>query len=310
LNCLYAPLEHEALLHITGPDTLKFLQGQTTCDTRKVNPGNAASGAFCTPQGRVICDFLLSELGPEHFALRMRRDIRDRSSAAFAKYIVFSKARLDASRDDWQCVAVWGIDAAQALREVFAQVPAARFGASSGDNFVLVQLDEAGREFECYLHSATASQLLSRLATLMSLGTEAGWRARQIADGIARIEAATVEEFVPQSLNYDLTGSISFNKGCYTGQEVVARLHYRGKAKRRTYLFELAGETPCVAGTALYSAGTGQNSGNVVNASCFEGVTRLLATATVEGLHNGLHLGASDGPLLTQSALPYPIESD
>jgi folate-binding protein YgfZ len=275
-----------------------------------VNPGNAASGAFCTPQGRVICDFLLCQLGAEHFVLRMRREIRDRSSKAFGKYIIFSKAKLDASRDDWECVAVWGDDAAQALREVFGEVPDKRFGAHSGDDFALIQIDDAGREFECYLHDENAARRIARLATLMSLGTEDEWRTRQIANGIARIEAAIVEEFVPQTLNYDLTGAISFNKGCYTGQEVVARLHYRGKAKRRSYLFELAGESRPAAGTALYSTGAAQSSGNVVNASIYEGNSLLLATATIEGIHEGLHLGAIDGPLLKQISLPYSIESD
>jgi len=92
LNCNYALLEQEALLHIVGPDTLKFLQGQTTCDTREVDSEHATPGAFCTPQGRVICDFLICELAPEHFSLRMRREIRDNSATAFGKYIIFSKS--------------------------------------------------------------------------------------------------------------------------------------------------------------------------------------------------------------------------
>ena len=310
MDCLFTTLEQESLLHLTGPDSLKFLQGQTTCDTRKVNAGNAASGAFCTPQGRVICDFLLCELGPEHFALRMRRDIRERSSAAFGKYIIFSKAKLDASRDDWHCIAVWGEDAAEALREVFGAIPDKRFAAHTGQDFVVVQTDDTGQEFECFVATDTVEQRLARLSTLMSLGTESDWRARQIAAGIARIEAPTVEEFVPQNLNYDLVGSISFNKGCYTGQEVIARLHYRGKAKRRTYLFEIAGTANCAPGAQVYTAGNAQGVGNVVNLAHVQGKTLLLATSTVEGLASSLHLGAVDGPLLTQLPLPYAVESE
>jgi len=310
LNCQYARLEQDALLHITGPDTLKFLQGQTTCDTRKVNPQNAVPGAFCTPQGRVVCDFLLSELGPEHFALRMRRDIRPGSGAAFGKYIVFSKAKLDAARDDWQVFAVWGEDSAQALRGVFAAVPDTRFGACSGRNFVLVQTDDAGHAFECYLDTAQSTDLLARLDESITRGAEADWQAGQIASGIARIETASVGEFVPQTLNYDLTGHISFNKGCYTGQEVVARLHYRGKAKRRSYLFELPGATACPVGAPLYTDDVEQHVGNVINVGMQDGKTRLLATATAGGLDNGLHLGAADGPLLTRAELPYVVTAE
>jgi folate-binding protein YgfZ len=310
LNCQYAPLEQEALLHIAGPDTLKFLQGQTTCDTRKVNSRHALPGAFCTPKGRVVCDFLLCELGPEHFALRLRRDIRATSASVFGKYIVFSKAKLDANRDDWLVVAVWGDEAASALAEVFADVPGERFGATSGDGFALVQTDELGREFECYLHSDGTGEYQARIAALIPAASETQWQARQIANGIARIESATVEAFVPQILNYDLTGHISFNKGCYTGQEVVARLHYLGKSKRRTYLTELDGATDCLVGSHVYAAQEEKSVGTIVNLGSRDGKTVLLVTATASGITSGLHLGSPDGPLLIQATLPYPVESD
>jgi tRNA-modifying protein YgfZ len=308
VNCQYAHLPQEALLHIVGPDTLKFLQGQTTCDTRRVKPDHAVPGAFCTPQGRVLCDFLLCQLGPDHFALRMRRDIRASSSMAFGKYIIFSKAKLDDTREDWAPYAVWGPAAATALKELFAGLPAERYGATSGDGYVLVQTDEQGRQFECYLHSSCSEKWLSRMAGVMSPSSEAEWRLLQISNGIARIEAATVEEFVPQILNYDLTGHISFNKGCYTGQEVVARLHYRGKPKRRTYLAELPVESIYPAGTAVYEAVSGQSVGTIVNCCAARGKTHALVAATEGGIGNGLHIAAVDGPLLTLGVLPYTLE--
>jgi folate-binding protein YgfZ len=295
-------------LHITGPDTLKFLQGQTTCDTRKVTPSHAMPGAFCTPQGRVVCDFLLCELGKDHFALRLRRDVRARSSAAFGKYIIFSKAKLDDTREDWATYAVWGQDAANALAKVFGEVPSARFSSACGDGFVLVQTDERGHQFECYLLNTSNSARLAHLDEMMTPGSETQWQTLQIDNGIARIEAATVEEFVPQILNYDRTGHISFNKGCYTGQEVVARLHYLGKPKRRTYVAELSFETMCAAGTAVYDTVTGQTIGTVVNCCTLQGKTRALVAATTGGVANGLRL--ADGALLTLGELPYSLETD
>lgn len=310
MNCHYATLQQEALLHITGPDTLKFLQGQTTCDTRKVDSQHALPGAFCTPQGRVVCDFLLCELAPEHFALRLRRDIRASSAAAFGKYIIFSKAKIDAAREDWIVVGVWGEDAFSVLAGIFGEMPAGRFGARGTDDFVLVQTDEAGEQFECFLQQRSSDAYLARMQTLMSAGSEPAWQARQIASGIARIEAATVGEFVPQVLNYDLTGHISFKKGCYTGQEVIARLHYRGKSKRRAYAAEFPGQAECAAGAELVDPASGQNSGNVINCSHAHGKTLALVTATVEGVENGLRLGAVDGPALSMLDLPYAIESN
>ncbi len=306
MNCQYSHLEQEALLHIIGPDTLKFLQGQTTCDTRKVTPHHALPGAFCTPQGRVVCDFLLCELGPDHFALRLRRDIRVASSVAFGKYIIFSKAQLDPVREDWAPYGVWGPQAASALESIFGELPSERFGATSGDDFVLIQTDEQGRQFECYLRSAAH---LARLNDLMQTGTEAEWQILQITNGIARIEGATVAEYVPQTLNYDRTGHISFNKGCYTGQEVVARLHYRGKPKRRSYVTKLAVMANCPAGTAVYDAVSGEQIGSIINSSTAFGDTHALVAATAGGVANGLQLGATDGPLLTLGELPYALET-
>ncbi|RLA57108.1 MAG: hypothetical protein DRQ98_00360 [Gammaproteobacteria bacterium] len=310
MTCQYSLLQQEALLHIEGPDSLTFLQGQTTCDTRNLDPERALTGIYCTPQGRVVCDFLLSQLAEDHYALRMRRNIRASSSATFGKYIIFSKAELDDQRDDWQVVACWGPGAAPALCEIFGIAPTASFGACAGDDFVLVQVDEGGQQFECYLDSKTNPQRLTQIGELMQPSTETEWQALQIASGIGRIETATVEEFIPQMLNYDLTGHISFNKGCYTGQEVVARLHYRGKPKRRMYLAELPGTEPAVAGTPLFSTGTEQSVGNVVNSVLTDGKVAGLVVATASGLENGLYLGAKDGLVLSIGELPYSLKSD
>jgi folate-binding protein YgfZ len=308
VNCHYAPLLQEAVLHITGPDTLKFLQGQVTCDTRKIDDEHARPGAYCTPQGRVVCDFLLFKAGDEHYGLRMRRDIRGAASTVFGKYIIFSKARLDAARDDLMTVAVWGEGARSALADVFGHAPSERFGVSHADDAIVVQTDVQGLQFECFLHSAGAEARLTQMATRMHSATEAQWQAQQIADGIARIESPTIGEFVPQILNYDLTGHISFNKGCYTGQEVVARLHYRGKPKRRTYSASLPPVEDCAAGVPVFDAVDGQSVGNIVNYCVTADGALALVAATASGAEHGLRLGAADGPPITLGVLPYALD--
>ena len=307
MNGQFARLEQEALLHITGPDTLKFLQGQTTCDTRKVDPQHALPGAYCTPKGRVVCDFLLCQLGPDHFALRMRREVRAAGSRAFGKYIVFSRAMLEDNREDWIVVGVWGEGAASALGDVFGPPPAARFGAKAGDGFVLVRTGEASELFECYLHDASAGDYLARMDDLMRPGAEADWRAGEIASGMARVEAATVEQHVPQTLNYDLAGHISFNKGCYTGQEVVARLHYRGKPKHRSYLAQFPAGTHCAAGAPVFDVGSGDRAGSIINVAETASGTFVLVEATAEGLNDSLRLEAADGVPMTLGELPYAL---
>ena len=309
MNAHYCNLERETLLHISGPDTLKFLQGQTTCDTNKVDSSHALLGAYCTPQGRMTCDFLLAQLAEDHFVMRMRRDIVEQSATTFGKYIVFSKAELNSSDNDWQSFACWGDDARDVLATVFSSLPSEQLGSSHGENFVVIQLDQAGREFECYLNCTAQPDLLAHFTATLPVAEESVWQSLQIASGIGRIEAATVEQFIPQMLNFDITGHVNFNKGCYTGQEVVARMHYRGKPKRRMYLASSLSDHAPVAGDALFTGGNEQSIGTVVNSARDDG-GRLtaLVVATVGGVENGLHIGASDGPSLQIDELPYPLE--
>ncbi len=309
VNFHVTTLGSEGLLHITGPDALGFLQGQTTCDTRKLDATTALPGAYCTPQGRVVCDFLLARPGAEHIVLRMRRDIMAAAAATFGKYIVFARAELDASREEWQVLACWGADAAAGVKLLCGAVPGGRYGAAGGDGLVVIQLDAEGTQFECYVDRARHPELPPPWSGTPSPGGENHWRVLQIASGIGRIEEPTIATFVPQMLNYDLTGFISFNKGCYTGQEVVARLHYRGKAKRRMYLASFDGPTDTAAGTEVYTADGGQSVGTIVNCAAQDDGTALgLVVATAGGVAGGLHLGGPGGAALTIGHLPYPVE--
>ncbi|MBP6683761.1 MAG: folate-binding protein YgfZ [Halioglobus sp.] len=313
MSCYYTTLGREALLHIQGPDARTFLQGQVTCDTRKLSASAALPGSYCTAQGRVVCDFLLCALAEDHLILRMRREIRAHSAAVLARYIVFSKAQLQAEREDWQVVACWGADAAGTLQQLFGAIPSTRYGASRGQGFCIVQLDKEGSQFECYLEQTSAAALARRLEQAVQAGAEQQWQALQIASGIARIEAGTSDQFVPQMLNYDVTGHISFNKGCYTGQEVVARLHYKGTPKRRLYLAGIAraditGQPQVTAGDPLFCSNNSQAVGNVINCVATpEGALQLLVTSTRDGIEAGLRLFATDGPLLQTAPVPYPI---
>lgn len=305
MDSYFTLLPQESLLHFTGPDAAAFLQGQTTCDTRKLDGSTALPGAYCTPQGRVICDFLLATLGADHLSLRMRGEILERAAATFGKYIVFSRAKLEAARDDWAVAGCWGADAAAVLSEHCGALPEGRYGATGAEGLLLVQLDDEGARFECYLNRAARGDLVDALAAAMRRGNPSRWQLMEIAAGCARVEAATVERFVPQMLNYDLTGHISFNKGCYTGQEVVARLHYRGKPKRRMYLARLPAGSEASAGDEVYAPGNNQSVGNVVNSADDGTGAVALVVATDAGVEQGLHLHAPGGALLKVEPLPY-----
>lgn len=305
MSCHYTILDDEALLHIVGPDTLTFLQGQTTCDTRPADAGQAVPGAYCTPKGRVVCDFLLCQIAENHFALRLRREILDSSAAVFGKYIVFSKAELVTDNQSWQAFGCWGEDAATALHSTLSITPdqsgnGKRYSSCHGEGFALVQTDAEGRQFECYINTDSHPELAEKLAATMSPGDANSWKAQQIEQGLGRIEAATVEAFIPQMLNYDLTGFVSFDKGCYTGQEVVARMHYRGKPKRRLYRATLNEGHPLPAGAPLFNTGSQQSVGTVVNSAVGAGGVQVaLIVAPVTEEENLVYLGDPEGPALS-----------
>ena len=296
MTAFYTTLQSEALLHISGPDTLTFLQGQTTCDTRTVDGGHAVPGAYCTPQGRMVCDFLLGQLGNEQFALRLRADTLEAAAATFGKYIVFSKAELDAGRQDWQVVACWGESIVAAFGGLGVTLPGGRYQVTGGDGYLLIQLDEAGQQYEAWIDMAEHADHYQALQDAMSEGSENDWQALQILAGNARVEGPTVEEFLPQMLNYDLTGHVNFKKGCYTGQEIVARLHYRGKPKRRLYLAR-GGTAALAAGSPLFAAGSEQSVGTVVNsARAGDGAVHLVS-CTRAGMQGPLHAQDNDAEL-------------
>ncbi|MBN7798185.1 YgfZ/GcvT domain-containing protein [Parahaliea mediterranea] len=308
MPAFFSPLNHETLLQVSGADAANFLQGQATCDVREVDARRARPGAWCTPQGRVLADFLLLQLGPGHYGLRLRADIAEATAARLGKYIVFSKAEL-APAGDWRVFGCWGAGAGDTLLPLVGELPRERHDCVGGEGFHLVQVDEGGAQFELYLDTAARADLPRALADTAQAGSADDWRALEIARGIGRVEAATVESFLPQALNYDLCDFVSFRKGCYTGQEVVARLHYRGQSKRRMYIARVGTQTPPAAGDSVYTAQE-QVVGTVVNAvAAAAGEVHLLASVAEKSLAGSLRLGSGSGPELAISNPPYPLEA-
>ncbi|MEQ9465492.1 MAG: hypothetical protein RJQ10_17660 [Haliea sp.] len=302
-------LQAEALLEVTGRDAVTFLHNQASCDLKHLEPGRASYGTFCNPQGRVLADFIALALGPERMLLRLRRDILDGTLAALGRFALFSKVTLSAASDEWRLLGCQGPGVAASLRQLFADVPAADLAWSGGTGAILLQLDGSGESFEVWINRAEQPDLLQQLeAALPANASEVGWEVATLRRGIARITAATTGELLPQQLNYDLSGHINFRKGCYPGQEVIARMHYKGKAKRRLVLVQLPAGAAASAGEPLYLQGKEQPAAQVVNAAATgDGITLALVTTTLTAAEEGLYLAPdSTEPVHTQQ-LPYPV---
>ncbi len=289
----YTKLTHRGILQLVGPDTHTFLQGQTTCDIDQLTPEHSITGAYCTPQGRVVCDFRAIAQNDEDCLLSMQRGICDNSASVLGKYIVFSKSQINNASDAWTVFAVWGNKLSS-------------LGNDQGSNGVIwSQVDD--QRWECHCPEAQVDNTVEMLATIAQPVAESAWQLEEINAGLAHIEAETVNMFIPQMLNYQATGHISFSKGCYTGQEVVARMHYRGKLKRPMYIAQLDDHAP-TAGTALFRSEGDQSVGNIVNSVDTDNGSTVLAVCAKDAAAEGVHLGANNGPGLSFIPLPYSLE--
>ena len=229
---LLVPLLDHAVVSIQGPDTLKFLQGQLTCDLSQLTEGQHLLGAHCNAKGRMISSFQLAELSGKHqVGMRLRANLAQTALDALNKYMVFSKADgAHSGRLGLALIPTTGQGQPVKLPE--ATPDSGKFAVHTA----YTHLHHSAGTHEFWAEPDQAQALWLSLAPLAQPAPPQAWDSYWLEQGQAEVSAATSEAFIPQMLNYDLLGGVNFKKGCYTGQEIIARLHYRGESKKRTYL--------------------------------------------------------------------------
>ena len=271
----FSILDSRGCLQLSGPDAREFLQGQTTCDMGTLSPAQSVLGACCTPQGRVVFDFRALLPEPEQIVLSMQADICGRAAEVLGKYIVFSKAQVVDATAAWVQAGCWG-EGAEALAGL-----AGDSGASElRDGLFWTRCDAEGSRYEILAPASRAAALQDWLGQRAQQQPEAVWREQEIRAGLGHIETATTGQLLPQELNYQDTGHVSFTKGCYTGQEIVARLHYKGKTKRPMHLARYPGDRAPAAGTDIVEVDSQRPVGTVVNSVARDGQVWLLASCS------------------------------
>lgn len=281
----FTDLTDQSLLLIQGPDAGKFLQGQVTCDINELGE-HARHGAHCSVKGRVIFNFIAMQLGPEQIALRLAANMLSVAQASLGKYIVFSKAKLNTGTD-FRGLGIWGAGADQIIAQLFAATPAETLAVIKYKNNYCIKINQSN--YECWFASEDFDTARAAISALTQAATIHAWKHQQIALGLAEITPEISERFTPQDLNMQLTGAVNFRKGCYTGQEIVARLHYRGKLKKHLYRFAYSGPHPApelAPGSNLISE-QGQHAGEIVNIAPLNDANfELLASVFDEHLEN------------------------
>lgn len=296
-----APIDTLGVLRAKGPDAATFLHQQLSNDLLLLPTPGARLAAFCNAKGRMQASFIVIKRASDEVLLLCSRDLLARTLKRLSMFVLRAKVSLD---DASTAYALWGV-AGQALDSV---------GGAGLDRPWALRETPAGTLVALYPCDHNARALLLTDASnapppVAALAPDL-WAWSDVHAGVATISEAVFEAFVPQMLNYESLGGVDFKKGCYPGQEVVARSQFRGTLKRRAYLAQSA--VPLPVGSELYPTDEDQPCGSVVQAATapqggFEAIVSMQTSAFDAGQ---VHLAQPQGPVLLLQAMPYPLLAD
>lgn len=302
---IVADLSQLGVIALRGEETATFLQGQLTNDVRMLHADAAQWSGYCSPKGRLLGNFLMWRQD-EDYCLQLSGDILPGVLKRLSMFILRAKVQArDASGENVRLV-VAGKQALTAVSAAMGAVPDAVMGTLAGEAGQVIRVGD-----DKFVLSVPPERAAAVWQALCESATPVGapvWDWLRLNAGIPMIVAATQEQFVPQMVNLEVIGGVSFQKGCYPGQEIVARSQYLGKLKRRMFLAHVDAEA--APGDPLYSPDmAGQSTGTVVNAAAAPGGGYdVLAVAQVESANTQtLHLNTADGAALSLKPLPYVL---
>lgn len=292
------------VMRVSGPDAETFLQGQTTCDFREIAQGGVRLGAHCNVKGRVQASFYAVKQ-QDDFILLLPKGQGEPTRAALAKYAVFSKATLMLDTASLP-LALLGAGVEAAASSLWGDVPAD--GTCVSGNFGMLANTGNGALLALVPEGKAAGLLQSLLDAGLNIVGDNPWWLAQLSAGIAQILPQLSEAWIPQEFNYDLVNGVSFKKGCYKGQEIVARIHYRGQTKVRARVLEIQGVASAEPGTRIVND-AGQNTGTLLQAAFVNEHTLLgigvIKTDTSESEH--LRLEPNESSHVRLTPMPYAI---
>jgi folate-binding protein YgfZ len=292
------PLTHLGVIRAAGADAASFLQGQLTQDVLTLAVGQSRLAAFCSAKGRMLASFwVLKRLGADaqpEFLLVCSRDILAQTLKRLSMFVMRAKVKMTDATGDFQLVGTVGsLDSPGLPGAESITLPA---GASAAFRSLVL------------LPQLPGQPAVEPAGAYLALDT---WHWLEVQSGVAMITLPTVEAFVPQMLNYESVGGVNFKKGCYPGQEVVARSQFRGTLKRRAYIVH--GQLAMAAGDAVFSPlDAEQPCGSVVQAAAapgggFDAIVSIQISAAQTA---ALTWGSAAGEPLQLLNLPYALLED
>jgi folate-binding protein YgfZ len=292
-------LTHLGHLYAEGADTDAFLQGQLSNDIQLLTTDRAQLSSYNSPKGRMLAVLHLTR-GAEGVLLQMERSILDATLKRLRMFVLRSKVRLTDVSEKIAALGIAGTEAMQILTDTGLSAPSAISACVNRDALSVVRCHGDIPRFIVQGDIADIAELKDKLSARIPVAGADDWRALDILAGVPVVFPQTSDHFVPQMTNLDQLGGISFTKGCYTGQEIVARLHYLGNLKRR--MFHCHTEAINVApGTDVYDAGGEQSVGEVVQSANTHAGSLLSVVLQLNHAHSpSLRLGSPTGPALSK----------
>ena len=294
-------------LRVSGEEAQTFLQNMLSNDIRDVDASRAQLSSLNTPKGRMVASMLIWRNGDDYL-LQLPRALCEPMRKKLSMYVLRAKVKISDASDEIVVMGLSGENAQEILGRQFGELPQLPFGFIDNRQAGVLKFSDTRFQISVAVQQAPALwQVLSQHA--QPAGSVC-WDWITIHAGIPVILPQTQEQFVPQMTNFDLVGGVNFKKGCYPGQEIVARMQYLGKLKRRMYLAHINGNEAPQPGDELFSADMeGQASGLIVNAtSAPNGGYDVLAVVQISSKETQtVHWKSPQGVVLQFLPMPYPL---
>ncbi len=277
----FCHLTHYGFIRASGPDAKTFLQGQLTCDLNQATPSHSLLGTSCNIKGRIIALFQLAMENDNAYLLRLPLEVVPLLLEHLNKFALFSKVELSDCSKEFNCIGLLGNNSPNCFS---TETPALNQVIRLPKGW-LIQVNSLLPSHELWLKKESAEEAIEQLKQTVSETDTSQWELAQIQTGKPEVYAATSAAFTPHELNLPELGGVHFDKGCYQGQEVIARMHYRGKLKQHLYKGSLAKPITICPNDKLVVEGS--TAGYVVRYCQTENSTELLATCKDKALENG-----------------------
>jgi folate-binding protein YgfZ len=304
------------LILAEGPDTGTFLQGQLTNDVLLLPVGQARFAGYCSAKGRLMASFIVLKISNEKFLMICHKDLLQATVKRLSMFVMRAKVKLSDATQQYELRGFLG-EAAEKACPALVTEPSWRASTEGEHSFIKLhsaRSDSMSVARLLWVGSKEHPNTQAFVSQSTPIVSDAEWQLAEVLSGISMVQTVTSEAFVPQMLNYESVEGVSFKKGCYPGQEVVARSQFRGTLKRRAYI--VSSQSPLQVGQEVFTAdepeqacgtvASAASSASPANDNAWWGIVSMQISAATQALH----LGNTKGPQLLVKALPYPLLED